>query len=81
MYVAKYFPPESKAKMDAMMKQMIAFAQEKGLETVHGQVLEENTTMLQMCSELGFHIADDSEERGMKVVTLELHELPALTAH
>jgi acetyltransferase len=64
-----------------MMKQMIAFAQEKWLETVHGQVLEENTTMLQMCSELGFHIADDPEERGMKVVTLELHELPALTAH
>jgi RimJ/RimL family protein N-acetyltransferase len=64
-----------------MMKQMIAFAQEKGLETVHGQVLSENTTMLQMCSELGFHIADDPEEHGMKVVTLELHELPALTAH
>jgi len=64
-----------------MMKQMIAFAQEKGLETVHGQVLEENTTMLQMCRELGFHIADDPEEHGMKVVTLELHELPALTAH
>jgi len=64
-----------------MMKQMIAFAQEKGLETVHGQVLEENTTMLQMCSELGFHIVDDPEEHGMKVVTLELHELPALTAH
>lgn len=49
-----------------MMKQMIAFAQEKGLETVHGQVLEENTTMLQMCRELGFDIADDPEERGMK---------------
>lgn len=64
-----------------MMKQMIAFAQEKGLETVLGQVLEENTTMLQMCRELGFDIADDPEERGMKVVTLELHELPALTAH
>jgi RimJ/RimL family protein N-acetyltransferase len=64
-----------------MMKQMIAFAQEKWLETVHGQVLEENTTMLQMCRELGFDIADDPEERGMKVVTLELHELPALTAH
>ena len=44
-----------------MMKQMIAFAQEKGLETVHGQVLEENTTMLQMCRELGFDIADDPE--------------------
>jgi acetyltransferase len=64
-----------------MMKQMIAFAQEKGLETVHGQVLAENTTMLQMCCELGFQIADDADERGVKFVRLELHELPALTAH
>jgi RimJ/RimL family protein N-acetyltransferase len=64
-----------------MMKQMIAFAQEKGLETVHGQVLGENSTMLQMCSELGFQIDEDPDEHGMKVVTLELHEVPALTAH
>jgi RimJ/RimL family protein N-acetyltransferase len=61
-----------------MMKHMIAYAQEKGLETVHGQVLAENTTMLQMCTELGFHVADDAGERGVKVVTLSLHELPAL---
>jgi RimJ/RimL family protein N-acetyltransferase len=64
-----------------MMKQMIAFAQEKGLETVHGQVLAENTTMLQMCSELGFHVTDDPNESGVKVVRLDLHELPALTTH
>src|SRR5215510_3947083 len=64
-----------------MMKQMIAFAQEKGLERIHGQVLAENTTMLQMCGELGFEIADDPDEHGMMVVTLELQEVPALTAH
>jgi len=64
-----------------MMKHMIAYAQERGLEIVHGQVLAENTTMLQMCTELGFHVDDDASERGMKVVTLQLHELPALTAH
>jgi RimJ/RimL family protein N-acetyltransferase len=64
-----------------MMKHMIAYAQEKGLETVHGQVLAENTTMLQMCTELGFHATDDPGERGVKVVTLPLHELPTLTAH
>ena len=64
-----------------MMKHMIAYAQEKGLETVHGQVLAENVTMLQMCAELGFHLAEDASERGVKVVTLPLHELPALTAH
>jgi hypothetical protein len=37
--------------------------------------------MLEMCAELGFHVDDDPSERGMKVVTLQLHELPALTAH
>jgi RimJ/RimL family protein N-acetyltransferase len=64
-----------------MMKNMIAYAQEKNLETVHGQVLAENATMLQMCAELGFHVADDAGEPGIKIVTLPLHELPALTAH
>jgi RimJ/RimL family protein N-acetyltransferase len=61
-----------------MMKHMIAYAQEKGLKTVHGQVLTENATMLLMCTELGFHVSDDAGERGMKVVTLPLDELPAL---
>jgi acetyltransferase len=59
-----------------LMKHMIAFAQQKGLKTVHGQVLAENKTMLQMCGELGFHSADDAE-RGVKRVTLELDEVPA----
>ncbi len=59
-----------------LMKHMIAFAQHKGLETVHGQVLAENKTMLLMCGELGFHSADDAE-RGVKRVTLELDEVPA----
>jgi RimJ/RimL family protein N-acetyltransferase len=63
-----------------MMKHVIAFAKEKGLKKVHGQVLAENTTMLQMCEELGFH-ATDGGEPGMKTVTLPLHELPAVTAN
>jgi GNAT superfamily N-acetyltransferase len=63
-----------------LMKHMIAYAQEKGLKSVHGQVLAENATMLQMCAELGFHIAND-DEAGVKLVTLPLSELPALTAH
>ena len=64
-----------------MMKHMIAYARDKGLKTVHGQVLTENATMLLMCTELGFHVGDDPGERGMKVVTLALDELPALTTH
>jgi RimJ/RimL family protein N-acetyltransferase len=63
-----------------MMKHMIAYAQTKGLQTVRGQVLAENATMLLMCSELGFHIADDPGERGVKLVTLPLDEVPAEAA-
>jgi N-acetylglutamate synthase-like GNAT family acetyltransferase len=61
-----------------LMKHMIACAQDKGLKTVHGQVLAENATMLLMCNELGFHITEDPCERGVKVVTLPLDEVPAL---
>jgi acetyltransferase len=55
-----------------MMHHMIAYAQEKGLKTVHGQVLNENHTMLTMCGELGFDIHNDALERGVKRVKLPL---------
>lgn len=61
-----------------LMKHMITYARQKGLQIVHGQALDENATMLQMCSELGFHVADD-EEPGVKKVMLALDEPPALT--
>jgi acetyltransferase len=35
-------------------------------------VLQENTTMLDMCRQLGFQIADDPNDKTMKVVRLEL---------
>lgn len=59
-----------------MMKHMIASAKAKGLKLIRGQVLAENRTMLQMCGELGFHATDDPHERGIKVVTLPLDEVP-----
>jgi RimJ/RimL family protein N-acetyltransferase len=58
-----------------MMKHMIANAKHKGLKMVRGQVLTENVTMLQMCQELGFHIADDPNEHGVKQVFLPLEEV------
>jgi len=39
---------------------------------IEGQVLQENATMLDMCRQLGFRIADDPNDRTMKVVRLEL---------
>ena len=53
-----------------LMKHMIEFSKHKDLKTVRGQVLSENTAMLEMCAELGFHIADDPDEPGVKTVTL-----------
>jgi len=60
-----------------MMKHMIAYARSKGLQHVRGQVLAENSSMLTMCEELGFHSKDDPEERGVKLVDLPLRELVA----
>jgi hypothetical protein len=46
-------------------------------QVVRGQVLAENSTMIAMCKELGFHVADDPSDRNIKVVTLSLAEVPA----
>jgi acetyltransferase len=42
-----------------LMRRVIDYAKEKGLRRVYGDVLIENTTMLQMCAELGFHVVED----------------------
>src|SRR5260370_11839584 len=42
-----------------LMRRVIDYAKEKGLRRVYGDVLVENTTMLQMCAELGFHVVED----------------------
>jgi RimJ/RimL family protein N-acetyltransferase len=53
-----------------LMQRMIEYSKQKGLKSVHGQVLSENAAMLTMCAELGFHIADDPDGFGVKTVTL-----------
>jgi RimJ/RimL family protein N-acetyltransferase len=53
-----------------LMQRMIEYSKQKGLKSVHGQVLSENAAMLTMCTELGFHIADDPDGFGVKTVTL-----------
>jgi acetyltransferase len=55
-----------------LMQRMIEYARAEGLAEIHGQVLNENSTMLLMCAELGFAIGDDPMESGLKVVTLDL---------
>ncbi|HXX51453.1 MAG TPA: GNAT family N-acetyltransferase [Xanthobacteraceae bacterium] len=55
-----------------LMELMIEYARAEGLRFVRGQVLRENTTMLQMCRQLGFEIASDPEDSSIAVVTLPL---------
>jgi acetyltransferase len=53
-----------------LMRRVIDYAKEKGLRRVYGDVLAENTTMLQMCAELGFHAQDIGS--GTRRVVLDL---------
>jgi acetyltransferase len=55
-----------------LMERMIEYARAGGLETLHGQVLRENSTMLQMCRQLGFQITYDLEDSSTVIVTLSL---------
>jgi acetyltransferase len=55
-----------------LMEYMIRYARSEGLRRVEGQVRQENSTMLQMCLELGFQIADDPDDWTVKLVSLQL---------
>ncbi|HXW49937.1 MAG TPA: GNAT family N-acetyltransferase [Xanthobacteraceae bacterium] len=55
-----------------LMELMIEYARAEGLKFVRGQVLRENTTMLQMCHQLGFQIVSDPEDSSIAVVKLSL---------
>jgi acetyltransferase len=55
-----------------LMCMMIEWAKAEGLQTVEGQVLRENTTMLAMCRRLGFEIRNDPHEADIKVVILPI---------
>jgi acetyltransferase len=54
------------------MQTMIQYARGEGLQTIEGQVLNENATMLRMCMELGFVVAPDPDESNISVVRLAL---------
>src|SRR5262249_24813137 len=55
-----------------LMELIIRFARSEGLTHIEGQVLHENATMLRMCRELGFSVADDPNDPTVKLVTLRL---------
>ncbi|MGQ0681129.1 bifunctional acetate--CoA ligase family protein/GNAT family N-acetyltransferase [Bradyrhizobium sp.] len=56
----------------ALMQLVIEYAKSEGLKQIYGQVLRENTTMVEMCRDLGFKVVPDAVERDLFDVTLPL---------
>ena len=55
-----------------LMQHLIAYARSEGLGRLHGSVLVENTTMLDMCRQLGFVVHADPQDGRLRCVELAL---------
>jgi acetyltransferase len=55
-----------------LMELMMRYAQSEGLKCIEGQILRENSTMIQMCRELGFEIGHDPDDESIRLATLQL---------
>ena len=56
----------------ALMQLIIEYAKSEGLKTISGDVLQENTVMLEMCRNLGFEVKTDPVEHDICDVKLTL---------
>jgi len=56
----------------ALMQLIIEYAKSEGLKVIAGDVLQENTVMLQMCRNLGFEVKADPHEHALCNVRLRL---------
>ena len=64
-----------------LMQHLIAYARSEKLEELHGSVLAGNTTMLQMCRELGFSIEREPGDAGVRRVVACHWRAPSVTRH
>ncbi len=55
-----------------LMQHLIDYARAEGLQELHGAVLAENSTMLRMCTALGFTVTGDPEDDSLRLVVLDL---------
>jgi acetyltransferase len=55
-----------------LMQLIIEYAKSEGLKRISGQVLQENSVMLNMCRELGFAVKSDATDPALCDVSLEL---------
>lgn len=56
----------------ALMTELIRYAKSEGLIELHGDVLQSNDGMLQMCRALGFQVGSDPEDPAIALVSLDL---------
>lgn len=56
----------------ALMQLIIDYARSDGIETITGEVLKENTTMLAMCTALGFTVKSSVDDDAIAKVTLPI---------
>jgi acetyltransferase len=56
-----------------LMQLIIEYARAEGLQRVDGQILRENSVMIKMCRELGFHVADDPRDQTLCLARLDLN--------
>jgi len=55
-----------------LMQTLIEYARAEGINAIHGEVLAENSTMLRMCAELGFSIAENADDASVRTVSLPI---------
>jgi acetyltransferase len=55
-----------------LMELMIEYARSEGLKRIEGEVLAENTSMLEMCRDLGFESVPLADEPTLRLVKLQL---------
>jgi acetyltransferase len=63
----------------ALMQRLIEVARRIGLKQISGQVLRDNTSMLDMCRQLGFSIRPDPDDGAIASVSWEGIGLPVLS--
>ncbi len=57
----------------ALMRQLIHYAEAENIQELWGQILTENSTMLNMCHELGFRTSVDTSDYSLQLASLPLH--------
>jgi acetyltransferase len=56
----------------ALMRRLVSYARSERLSEIYGSVLAQNTTMLQVASDLGFTVGVEAEDPSVRTVTLRL---------